>query len=158
MEDGLKISELTQASTINDSDLIPIVQSDETKSITKEDLIADTKALIDRNSTYSTTEQIVGTWIDGKPIYRVVKNIGNLPNNGRKEVSFSGIIPTGVVCTKIYGITERISQSVTDYLNLKDVCSLLMYRATTNILYVDTSEDRSNYTGYVVLEYTKTTD
>ena len=36
IEDGVKISELTQTTTITDDDLIPIVQSNETKSITKE--------------------------------------------------------------------------------------------------------------------------
>lgn len=33
IEDGIKISELTATSTINDEDLIPIVQEEETKSI-----------------------------------------------------------------------------------------------------------------------------
>lgn len=40
IEDGIKISELTTTSTINNEDLIPIVQDDETKSITYEDLFS----------------------------------------------------------------------------------------------------------------------
>lgn len=39
MEDGLKISELTQATTISNADLIPIVQNNETKSVSLIDMI-----------------------------------------------------------------------------------------------------------------------
>lgn len=41
IEDGIKISELTTTSTINNEDLIPIVQGEETKSITRGDLLAN---------------------------------------------------------------------------------------------------------------------
>ncbi len=36
---------------------------------------------------YSTTEQIVGRWIDGKPLYQKTVNIGTLPNNSNKKVA-----------------------------------------------------------------------
>ena len=35
---------------------------------------------------YSTEEQVVGTWIDGKPIYRKVIDFGALPNSTLKQV------------------------------------------------------------------------
>lgn len=49
---------------------------------------------VDKN-TYSTSETIVGKWIDGKPIYRVVRHIwdtGNVPATG---YSFSGTMLSG---------------------------------------------------------------
>lgn len=46
MEDGLKISELTQATLINNTDIIPIVQSNETKYVEVEDLFDYSKPSI----------------------------------------------------------------------------------------------------------------
>ena len=57
---SIKISELPQASTVNNTDVIPIVQNGTTKQVTAELL---------RQNTYSTAEQRIGTWIDGKPLY-----------------------------------------------------------------------------------------
>ena len=36
---------------------------------------------------YTTTETRIGTWIDGKPLYRKTINFGNLPNNDTKYVA-----------------------------------------------------------------------
>lgn len=105
---------------------------------------------------YSTTEVKTNKiWIDGKPIYRVCKNIGYLPNNGRIEPSFSGLIPLNVFVTNIYGIGERISENAVDYRPLNEVTITLLYRSNTGTLYVDTNADSSAYTGIVVIEYTK---
>lgn len=35
-------------------------------------------------TTYSTTEKIVGTWIDGKPIYRKMYEFSNIPTGETK--------------------------------------------------------------------------
>lgn len=40
--------------------------------------------------TYSTTEQVVGTWKNGKPLYRKVVPFGALPNNTTKEIQLNG--------------------------------------------------------------------
>lgn len=52
---SIKISELPQASTVNNTDVIPIVQNGTTKQVTTELL---------KSINYSTTEQIIGKWID----------------------------------------------------------------------------------------------
>ena len=98
MEDGVKISELTTTTTINNSDLIPIVQNNETKSITKQDLVAD---------KYSTTEQVIGTWIDGKPIYRKVINFGSLPNAESKSVAHN--IANIDFIVNVWGMAKRVN-------------------------------------------------
>lgn len=116
------------------------------------------KNAINGSTTYSTTEQVVGTWIDNKPTYRVTKSVGNLPNNGRKQIDYTGIIPSGVICNKVFGTAERVSGSTYDYVNLESLTSLLMYRSSNNTLYIDTTTDQSAWTGIVTIEYTKTTD
>lgn len=144
MEDGLKISELTTTTTINDSDLIPIVQNDETKSITKEDLVADTKSLIDRNSTYSTTEQIVGTWIDGKPLYRKVYSIsGSMAQN-----AWTTLVSITNVDTLTKGLIGGSSNNcVWNDAMLRVVDDNLQYYCSLTHAYT-----------WAIIEYTKTTD
>lgn len=78
IEDGIKISELNTTSTINNEDLIPIVQNNETKSISFGNI-----------NKYSTTETIIGTWIDGKPIYKKTILFNNI-NIGTSDYSWTG--------------------------------------------------------------------
>lgn len=107
-------------------------------------------------SNYSTTETLIGTY-NGENLYRKIINFGNLPNATTKNVN--------------HGIT-----------NLKDVVDLkgsfknngirfsvpYVYPDTSLIEYwitfTETSDtqigiiagiDRSEYSGYVIIEYTK---
>lgn len=107
--------------------------------------------------TYSTTEQRVGTWIDGKPIYRIVKqkyvgtdkavislsdiNFDNIWLNGNSFIKTdAGIFkPLNVFESADYSIRTEIN------VNEKEVNiwgKSVYYRGTA----------------YVILEYTKTTD
>lgn len=146
MEDGLKISELNQATIIGDEDLIPIVQSGETKSIAYKDF-----------NKYSTTEKVVGTWIDGKPIYRKVIECGSLPNASNKDVAHN--IQSLGVTIKCNGMAVRTSDSraltIPDSTpNAEIVCGV----SNTNV-YITTHNDRSTFNNsFLILEYTKTTD
>lgn len=57
---NIKISEMPQATNVGGNDIIPIVQSGVSK-----------KANVSQLNNYSTTEHVVGTWIDGKPVYEI---------------------------------------------------------------------------------------
>ena len=59
-----KISELPSATSLTNADEVPIVQTGTTKKATV--------GLLQQNANYSTTEQVIGTWIDGKPLYRKI--------------------------------------------------------------------------------------
>lgn len=105
---------------------------------------------------YSTTETKTNkVWIDGKPIYRLVKNIGYLPNNGRIVPSFEGLIPTTATITKLDGITHRYANDVHDYRPLADMVITFLYRPGMSALYVDTNQDVSNWECIAIIEYTK---
>lgn len=148
MEDGLKISELTQTTTINDSDLIPIVQNNETKSITKQDLVAD---------KYSTTEQVIGTWIDNKPIYRKVIECGSLPNASNKDVTHN--IQNLGVTIKCNGMAVRTSDSRALTIPDSTPGAEIVCGVTNTNVYINTQNDRSSFNNsFLILEYTKTTD
>lgn len=154
MEDGVKISELTQASTINDSDLIPIVQNDETKNIAKQDLVAD---------KYSTNEIIIGRWIDNKPIYRKVINFGSLPDTTSKSVAHN--IANIDFIVNVWGMAKRENAvndvnffPINESRPLNNIDAIGLFVTDTTII-IQTGVDRSNIPiTYVMIEYTKTTD
>ena len=106
--------------------------------------------------TYSTEEKVVGTWIDGKPLYRKTVNFGALPNNTTKGITHN--IQNLNEIIKLWGFA-RSSQSRGGI--------TLPHATTTPIsLYCDDTYigvkaflDASVYTeAYINIEYTKTTD
>ena len=108
-----KVSELPVASTVNDDDIVMIVQNGFNKQITKEDLFNDTEENIEslqteladlQNETsklieYTTDEIAVGKWIDGKTIYRKVFTSTNIQNIS------TGITPDSII--KIECLTHQ---------------------------------------------------
>lgn len=111
-------------------------------------------------SKYSTTEQRIGTWIDGKPIYRKVLEFNNVPtgltqknhgiSNLDKLINYSGYyynstwgynpipaVPSDNISG--YGIGIGDFKSTTFYFNIGNL------RSSTNEI-------------KLIVEYTKTTD
>lgn len=102
---------------------------------------------------YSTTEQIVGTWIDGRPVYEKIINMGAGPNSTTKNVAhgisnldfiismdgFGGSrsLPIGMTSTANTTVIGKISVSGSD----------LVWYTTYNA----TSEN-----GYLKVRYVKT--
>lgn len=77
---GIKISELQEKATANDTDVLPIVD-DGTKKITKSNFLKEITESLINLGTYSTEETDTGkTWIDGKKIYRKVVPV-NFPTS-----------------------------------------------------------------------------
>lgn len=116
---------------------------------------------ITRNSTYSTEEQAVGTWIDGKTIYRKIINFGALPNATKKEVQHN--ISNISNFTKIEGIAIRNDETkFTQSLPLVYKNAEMFYNTAlavdNTIVEIQTAGDRSMFNGYVTLEYTKTVE
>jgi len=105
---------------------------------------------------YSTTEQNTGRlWVDGKTIYRKQINLGSLPNatpgsiahgiaNLNTVVSLTGFATNGTVFLPL---------PLAGYNNFASQIGL--YADKTNIV-VEPGNDRTAFTGYVIMEYTKT--
>lgn len=62
MVEGIKISEMVETETLNEDDLLSVVSEGINKKIKYKHFASSNK--------YMLGEQIIGTWIDGKPIYR----------------------------------------------------------------------------------------
>ena len=114
---------------------------------------------LDERGIYSTTEKVVGVWIDGKPLYRKVINFGSLPNNSQKFVNHN-ISNLGYV-SKLEGTAQRTSDGVRftiPYAGLTATNSISLNGNATS-LYIATGSDRTSIdVCYITIEYTKTTD
>ena len=104
---------------------------------------------------YSTNEIKIGTWIDGKPLYRKVVDIGTLPNATTKHVAHN-IANIGSVVT-LRGIVTDYRFFPVPFAATSNAYAISIFADSTNID-VMAGNDRSNMTGFAIIEYTKTTD
>lgn len=107
------------------------------------------------SDSYSTTETLTNKkWIDGKPIYRKVINLGSLPNTTTKSVAH------GITGATYFLPVVGVAAGGTSYINLPYSSPAgLQYSISINVngsnVDIVTGVDRSAWTGYAVLEYTK---
>ena len=103
---------------------------------------------------YSTEEQIIGTWIDGKPLYRKVLDIGQ----------YTWIIGDNSFAHNIANLDIMINIDYTMqytngkwYSNWDGIDRENWVTDTTNLIIASTGDAKFNKF-YLILEYTKTTD
>lgn len=179
-----KISELTSAVSITGTEEVPIVQSGETKKATVDLLrppiateitssstnteVAGAKAVYDNSlETYSTTEQRVGTWIDGKPIYKItyVFTFPLAQTTGEWTTNISGL-NIDKLC-KVDGATKTVFQQPGD-IYWRDMTQVYAYSNTSvsefGAMFIKNNTLYYRYRGFQLTEgfihlyYTKTTD
>lgn len=115
---------------------------------------------------YSTEEQRIGTWIDGKPLYRKVYKFDIVTSTTRQTIVFD----------ENFGVDKRVKNidgnvSNTDYIGYQYRLGLFDWHANTNQYFVflpcvDVGKlnlqaqwsASQNFTVEAIVEYTKTTD
>ena len=106
--------------------------------------------------SYSTTETVVGTWIDGKPLYRKVIDFGTLPDNTLKNVAHNISNLKQIVKLEGFAGSNQNSGGIT--LPHATNSPTALFADDTNVS-VLTTNDRTSYTKtFVYVTYTKTTD
>lgn len=106
---------------------------------------------------YSTSEQVIGTWIDGKPLYEKTINYGALPSTPNIERDVNHGIPD--VDTIWIADGFATNGTFVNQLNLSGVNNAeWFFGVTATYIRCMAQSDRSNYSAYVVLRYTKVTD
>lgn len=167
------IYEADKATYLYDSDGIPQLLVPDTEAIIAEAvsqiptatttadglMSAADKAKLDAldDNVYSENETVVGTWIDGKPLYRKTVNCGGGPNAGRKDVPAGISNPDKIV--NLYGFSVEMGACIPVNNARPDNTTAAngAYFENGNIV-IRTGVDRSNATFYITVEYTKTTD
>lgn len=116
-------------------------------------------------NTYSTTEQRVGTWINGKPLYRKVVYISSLPNNatGFYDIFSSGEISNIDLCimdeSASYMTITSGGTTENDPMNWIYSTTAFVFTCIRNKqIRIITKDDKSSTSAYVSILYTKTTD
>lgn len=106
--------------------------------------------------TYSETEQEVGTWIDGSPVYEKVVDLGALPNNTTKNVAH-GISNLGRVIQAELTADNGSNWITIPYAttNNTDLKYQLGFFITDTNIAIKSEWDRSTFSGYAILRYTK---
>jgi len=152
--DTIKISELTELTSADSTDLIPIVDisADETKKISFNNLTKD---------VYSTSEiKTNKVWIDGKSIYRkVITGTRTSGNNYTVDFELSSL--SSIVKIDIYAICQNTNLAHGIY-RMDDTDQLRYYiddNSALRLVIMDgTSHPAKPYDYVVIAEYTKTTD
>lgn len=119
-------------------------------------LNSEENLLMDLN--FSLSETYTGKlWIDGKKIYEKTINIGTLPNNGNSGVKnvAHGISQLDRVID-IRGIAVSGTETILlPHNNPWVLGETVTIRVSEANITVDTNSNKSSYTGYVTLKYTK---
>ena len=112
------------------------------------------------SDVYSTTETKTNkVWIDGKPIYRKVINVGALPSTaGDKTVLHNISNVDHFISCEAFHYSASGLHLFTTYAPAGSNDSDITMAADKTTIYVTVGVDRSGYSTYVILEYTKTTD
>lgn len=119
-------------------------------------LSANQGRILNDRFNYSTTEKAVGTWIDGKPIYSKVVNLGALLDNDTKSIAHS--IQNLKRVVKLEGFAGSSLNKGGITLPHATNTPIALYADDTNVS-VKTTSNASGYTeAYAFVYYTKTTD
>ncbi len=111
---------------------------------------------------YSTTEHIVGSWIDGKPIYQKTVHFGTLPNNTIKSVAHSisnfNMLIGHEVIAKLASVNMNIEVPFVGWVSATAEQNRIGVKINGTDIIIQTNYDYSTFDCYVTIKYTKTTD
>ena len=109
-------------------------------------------------NNYSTSEQIIGAWIDGKPVYRKVLETGALNGTNMKTIATPSGIDTLIKCEGLLydGDGHGYPLNYNNVWNLQQDIGSFYYK--DNGISIRCYSDFGIVKGHVIIEYTKTTD
>ena len=113
---------------------------------------------------YSTDEKVVGKWIDSKPLYQKTIDCGALPNATQKYISI-GVSDIDKVINywgfATNGLADKFNISLPAPSSIAVENSIMVTTAIYNGVHsirIWTGADQSGLSGYITVQYTKTTD
>ena len=149
----IKVSEMPEATQLNNNDLLMVIQNGTNKKSKIENLgISGIQEKLNKVGTYSTEETDTGKkWIDGKSIYRVVLTTSSITSGQTKSVSISSYNFERIVGMKAIGTLVEGSVISIPYIYAGN--SITMYEENQNIRIASTGYNIANV--YITMEYTK---
>lgn len=165
--DGKDVSDWRRGTLITDTALIP-VKKGQILSVTNANTSYDSSYFVYGLTQgtsgiftpiiYSDTERVVGVWRDNKPLYQKTISVGTLPNNATKTTAH-GISDIDTICS-IDGIAYDGSGKTIPlgYINVDSYTYDVQVEVGKVNVEIKTKIDFTSYTGYITVQYTKTTD
>lgn len=113
------------------------------------------------STNFSTEEQVVGTWIDGKPLYQKTVDCGMLGNNSFKDISANIGVVDNVTC--LYGFAISNNEDVFPLPYVNDTSAVysiqIYYTKSVDLIHIYyRGSNRADHHAYITMQYTKTTD
>jgi hypothetical protein len=154
---SIKISELPSATSVGADDYIPIVQGGTTKKAT-ESMI--------NSVNYSTSEHIIGTWINGKPLYEQTisteaPEVSTDGNDVNKQIYISNTIDFSFISSQIAYKTQQsfpLPYIVVATPPQRMTCRTDKISGTTKITILSNGTGFNGTTVVATIRYTKSTD
>ena len=132
---------------------------DELEEGTQINITDDEQEVVEGGTIYSTDEQVIGLWLDKKPLYQKTIDCGTLPNNTSKSVAHGISNIDNIVNAYGFAKTPSANQTPLPFVNNTTVGSQVAVFADDTTIVLRTSDNKTPYTiSYVTLQYTKTTD
>lgn len=109
-------------------------------------------------SLYSLEERVIGSWIDGKPLYEKAFKFTSI-SSGRTDIEIDIDNPDTIFITHGYGINSdsNIMPVTFPYLTFNEVCSAFI-KSTKDTICFRLGANVTWSTAIVIIQYTKTTD
>lgn len=104
---------------------------------------------------YSLTEQVIGTWIDGKPLYERTINCGAL-GNGTHNIETLTVEEVKFI--KGFVVDPNDASYMRPLPFPADSANTIRVDVQNNVLRIITFSSWSGYSAYLTIQYTKTTD
>ena len=131
------------------------------------EIVSPKPGVTNRKMKYSTDEQVIGEWIDGKPLYQKTIDCGFAPStvtdNSKwfivgNNIDFICIVNSFYMCPNDGNQTGSLPYaSGTDY-RIEISASSKFSNDTNGYIGINVKRDRSAFRIYVTIQYTKTTD
>lgn len=133
--------------------------ADRMTSADMDDVVTPLPSVRGKYHKYSTEEQIIGEWIDGKPVYEKTVDFGVLPNAGVKNVSTGTANVGRLIEISAVMYNGRHSVSVPDIApGITPSGGRLYFDNQTNQISIESNTNMEQYTAFILMRYTKTTD
>lgn len=107
---------------------------------------------------YSTTESVVGTWIDGKSIMQKTISCGALPNNTTKTVDLTDLNIDLIISLSGFAYNNSYIYTIPKISTGSNSLEIWFDRSTKKLNLRTTTNQSSYANSYITLKYTKTTD
>lgn len=101
---------------------------------------------------YSTVEQVIGTWVDSKPLYQI-----SYPFTVSLASGQTATIATLVDYENIISLDGWINENNIFY-GLNDISARIKVNASGQLQFTSASGSSWSGSGYITIKYTKTTD